>query len=170
MGREYIENWSPRDYRTLQDVSAEIDRIQAADHEGTLQATGNWSPGQIMDHTARLLEGSLDGFDARAPLPIRLLGRFVFKPRLGRSHMKPGIQLPKKAVSVLPAEVVATPDGIARMRSVLTRIQSGEKMMHDSPVLGKMSHEQWELFHCDHCRLHFGFLKLPLDSGQNPHE
>ncbi|MCA9303838.1 MAG: DUF1569 domain-containing protein [Phycisphaerales bacterium] len=161
MSKEYTKNWAPRDYRTLDELSAEIDRIETAHQAGTLTATGNWSPGQIMEHCAKIFDGALDGFEAQAPLPIRLLGRFVFKPRLGKSHMKPGIKLPAKAKSVLPADEVPTEQGIAHMRSVLGRIRSGEKMTHDSPVLGKMTHEQWVLMHLDHCRLHFGFLKFP---------
>jgi len=159
MNKEYTKNWNPRDYRTLDDLGSEIDRIEAAAHAGTLEVTGNWSPGQILQHTAKIFDGALDGFEARAPLPIRLVGRFVFKPKLGKSNMKPGIKLPKKAVSVLPADAVSTEEGIRHMRGVLGRIQGGEKMLHDSPVLGKMTHEQWVLMHLDHCRLHFGFLQ-----------
>ncbi len=154
------ENWHPRDYQSLEDLAAEVDRIEAAYKAGTLQTTGGWSAGQIMQHTAKLMGFSIDGFEASAPLVIRILGTLVFKPLLGRSHMKPGIKLPASARSLLPADEVSTDDGIQAMRTVLGRIENGERMTHKSPVLGKMTHDQWVLLHLDHCRLHFGFLKL----------
>ncbi len=158
------ENWHPRDFSTLDEISERIDRIEDAHRAGTLRTTGGWSAGQIMQHTSKIFLGALDGFDASAPLPIRLIGRFVFKPKLGRSHMKPGIKLPAKAKSILPAEKVSTEDGISAMRGVLGRIAAGERMSFDSPVLGKMTHDQWVLMHLDHCRLHFGFI----DTGDGP--
>lgn len=161
MGREYIKNWAPRDYRTLEDLTDEIDRIEAADRAGTLEAVGNWSPGQIMEHCAKLIRFSIDGFEASAPAPLRWVGILFFKPRLGKSHMKPGIKLPASARSLMPRDEVPTEQGISAIREQLARIEGGEKMTQPSPILGKMSHEQWILLHLDHCRMHFGFLKYP---------
>ena len=33
-----------------------------------------------------------------------------------------------------------------------------QRMKHPSPVLGKLSHEQWEQLHCRHAELHLSFL------------
>ena len=90
---------------------------------------------------------------------IRVLGSTFFKPRLGKSQMKPGIKLPASASMLLPREEVPFDEGLALIRSQLARIDAGEKMTHDSPVLGAMTHEQWVLLHLDHCRMHMGFLK-----------
>jgi hypothetical protein len=164
MGKKNV-NWNPRDYGTLEELAAEVDRFEAAFTAGTLRTTGNWSAGQIMQHTGNLMGYTIDGFDASAPLPIRLFGMLIFKPMLGRSHMRPGIKLPKGARSLLPDDEVSFEDGIGVMRNSLARIQGGERMTQRSPVLGKMKHEQWVLLHLDHCRLHFGFIQLDHPAG-----
>lgn len=154
------DNWCPRDYRSVADLRAELDRFEAAGREGTLRTTGRWDAGEILDHCAKIMRCSFDGFEASAPLALRLFASVVFKPRLGRSNMKPGIKLPKKASSILPSAGVSFDEGLSSMRAQLARIEAGERMTVPSPVLGKMTHEQWLLLHLDHCRLHFGFIQV----------
>jgi len=153
-------NWQPRDFKSLDDLKRALDAIESAHQAGTLRAEGGWSAGQILEHCSRLMKMSLDGFgEVRAPAVIRALGSMLFKPRLGKSHMKPGIKLPSSAAALLPPDEVSVEDGLAALRGQLARIDAGEKMTHASPVLGKMTHEQWVLLHLDHCRMHFGFLR-----------
>ncbi len=154
------DSWTPAVFRTLDELRAELDAIEAAHRAGTLRATGEWSAGQILEHCGKLMGFSFDGFGgACAPWIIRLLGSTFFKPRLGRSQMKPGIKLPKSASVLLPRDAVPFEEGLGLIRSQLARIDAGEKMTHDSPVLGRMTHDQWVLLHLDHCRMHMGFLK-----------
>ena len=159
-------NWHPRDYNSIEDLNAELDRIEASHNAGTLKVTGNWSAGQILDHCSRPMKMAFDGFfdeqgnQVRMPFFIRLLGKLVLKPMLGRSHMKPGIKLPAAASSMLPQDNCSIEEGLSALRSQLTRINNGEKMTQTSPLLGKMRHEQWVLMHLDHCRMHFGFIQI----------
>lgn len=151
--------WSPRDYQSLDELKAELDRFEVAHRADKLATTGGWSAGQILEHCSNLMRFSLDGFDASIPWPVRMLGAMIFKPMLGRSHMKPGIKLPAGAKSLMPRDEVPFEEGLAKMRQQLARIDAGEKMTQPSPVLGKMRHEQWVLLHRDHCRMHFGFIR-----------
>ncbi len=153
------EHWHPRDYKTLDELRAELDRFEAAHAAGTLRTTGDWSAGQIFEHCSKLMRFSIDGFEARAPWLLKLFGSMVFKPMLGRSHMKPGIRLPAKAASLLPGEDVPFDQGMVEIRTQLGRLDAGEQMTRPSPVLGKMTHEKWIKLHLDHCRLHFGFIQ-----------
>jgi hypothetical protein len=152
--------WTPATFRTLDELHAELDAIEAAHLSGTLHTSGKWSAGQILEHCGKLMGFSFDGFGgACAPWYIRVLGSTFFKPRLGKSQMKPGIKLPASAAMLLPRDDVPFEDGMGLIRSQLARIDAGEQMTQDSPVLGKMTHEQWVLLHLDHCRMHLGFLK-----------
>ena len=151
--------WRPRDYKGLDDLRAELDRFEQAHASGTLRTTGAWSAGQILEHCANLMRCSFDGFDARVPWFIKMFGVLIFKPMLGKSHMKPGIKLPAKASSLLPRDEVGFDEGLAKLRAQLKRIDAGELMTQASPVLGKMTHDKWVLLHLDHCRLHFGFIQ-----------
>lgn len=153
--------WNPRDYGSFEDLRTELDRFEAAHRAGTLTTTGNWSAAQILDHCAQPILTGLDGAptDMKLPWYMRLAGRLVFKPMLGRSKMKPGIKLPKGASEWLPDESVGFEAGMGTMRGALDRIERGERMTHDSPLMGPMTHERWTMLNLDHCRLHFGFIR-----------
>lgn len=151
--------WHPRDYRSIEELRTELDRFERAHASGALHTTGKWSAGQILEHCGKLMRFSFDGFEASAPWFIKVFGVCVFKPMLGRSHMKPGIKLPAKASSLLPRDQVSFEEGIMGLRAQLDRIENGERMTHPSPVLGRMRHEQWIKLHLDHCRMHMGFIE-----------
>lgn len=159
MGKNTKANWNPRDYASFDELSSELDRFQAAHDQGTLTTTGNWSAGQILEHCGKLIGYSIDGFEASAPWFIKVFGILVFKPMLGKSHMKPGIKLPAKAASLMPADERSFEDGMKIIRDQIARVKDGAQMIQRSPVLGKMRHDQFVLLHLDHCRLHFGFIK-----------
>lgn len=153
-------DWEPASFRTLDGLKVELDAVEAAERAGTLRTTGGWTAGQILEHCGMLMRFSFDGFGgAKAPWVIRFVGSKFLKPRLGRSQMKPGLKLPKAASMLLPRDEVPFGEGMGLIRSQLSRIDAGEKMEQDSPVLGEMTHEQWVLLHLDHCRMHFGFLR-----------
>ncbi len=157
--------WHPRDYHTFDDIKDELDRFEAAQAAGTLRTTGNWSAGQILEHCAKFIGFSFDGFvdengsSVSFPWYIKVFGVCLFKPMLGKSHLKPGIKLPAKASSMKPAESQSFETGLAKFREQLSRLDAGDKMTQPSPFLGKMRHEQWVLLHLDHCRMHFGFIQ-----------
>jgi hypothetical protein len=90
---------------------------------------------------------------------VRLLGAVLLKPRIGKSHMKPGIRLPGSASALLPREGGSFAEGMGLLRAQLARIEAGERMTRDSPVLERMTHELWLGVHLDHCRLHLGFVR-----------
>ncbi len=157
--------WKPKEIFSIEALKSELDTIEAAHNAGTLRTAGGWTVGQNLEHCTKIMACAFDGFDARAPWPIRVFGRLVFKPmiRNPQGQMKPGIKLPKKASAVLPSEEVSVEEGLALMRAQLARIDAGEKMLQDSPVMGKMTHELWILMHLNHCRLHFGFFDYGLE-------
>lgn len=153
-------DWHPTTYTSVQELKAELDAIEAAERAGTLRTTGAWSAGQILEHCAKFMRMSFDGFgDMKAPVVFRWLGSALLKPRLGKSHMKPGIRLPGSASELLPRDLVSFEEGMGLIRAQIARIDAGERMTRASPILGKMSHDQWVLLHLDHCRLHLGFLR-----------
>lgn len=153
-------DWRPTTYLSIAELRAEMDAIDAAERAGRLRTTGGWTAGQILEHCGKFMRMSFDGFDEmRVPWIIRLVGSAVLKPRIGKSHMKPGIRLPGSATSLLPREGVSFDEGMGVLRAQVSRIEAGERMTRDSPVLGRMTHDRWVLVHLDHCRLHFGFLR-----------
>lgn len=158
--------WNPRNYSNLADLMADLDRMQTAHDNDALTTKGAWTAGQIFDHCAKPMKLAFDGFideqgkQIQMPLLIRLVGKLILKPMLGRSHMKPGIKLPASASSMLPDDSISFEQGMNNLRSQLSRIENGERMTQTSPLLGKMRHDQWIKMHLDHCRMHFGFIHI----------
>ncbi len=141
-------------------VRGDLDRIEAAHRAGTLGHTGNWTPGQILDHCAMTLETGLDGSAIDAGFFGRIMGRLFKKMLLKPGSMRPGFKLPKRMSALEPRPGVTFEQGMARIRRALARIDAGERMTKPSPWLGAMTHQEWVALNANHCQLHFGFLTV----------
>lgn len=152
--------WSPKSFHSIAELSADLDKIEAAHQAGTLSTDGGWTVGQNLMHCGILMKNAYDGFEMNAPAPVRMLCSLFLKPIATKptSQMKPGFKLPKKAKELLPEDSITFEEGLAMMRSQIARIESGEQFSRPSPLLGKMTHEKWINLHLNHCRMHFGYL------------
>ncbi len=149
------------DFRSVADLGRELDRIEEACHSGAVKPTGSWSVGQNCQHVAKFFSFALDGFDAPAPMPIRIIATLLFKKKaIGPGPMPSGIKLPAKASYMLPDPDVSDKDGIAFLRQQIQRIKNGEQFTHPSPIFGKLTHDQWMNIQLKHAAMHLGFLDL----------
>lgn len=145
-------------YAGMDDLLADLDRIEAAHNAGTLRTTGNWSAGQIMKHSAALMEGALDGFKmGPAPWPLRKIARFFFlKKALTGAPPPPGYKTPKNS-GFEPGDA-SFEEGIAALRRVAERVNAGERFTHPSPLFEELTHEQWVTLGLGHASLHTSFI------------
>jgi uncharacterized protein DUF1569 len=152
-------------FDSTQDLCAELDRLETAHNAGTLTTTGNWSPGQIFDHCARVPMMALDGATFKAPLIIRLLFKFPpLKKKMLSIRMPRGIKLRgSSAIALTPDPSLSFEQGLQTLRQQLQRIKDGDLMTLPSPVFGKMTHSQWLSLNQKHCAMHFGFMQYPED-------
>ncbi len=145
-------------FRTLDDCTAEVQRILAADREGTLRARGNWTPGQVMSHVAAWIEYGYDGFPIRRPpFFVRWILRFRLRKML-REGMPRGVRIPGVEEGTTGMEKMATAAAATRLLAALERLRQGEEAKHDSPAFGPMSHEDRIELNLRHAELHLGFL------------
>ncbi len=138
----------------------ELARIEEAHRAGRLTQTGNWTPGENLDHTAKAWEYALDGFpaDMKVSLLMRLLAR-TMKGRMTSGKTLPaGFKLGKDAHAFLPTPNASTEAGLKRLRTVLDRLDAGQRCTHASPAFGAMTHDQWTRLHLAHAQLHLGFI------------
>lgn len=137
-------------YETMADLLAEVESY----HEAPVQSLGKWTPAQNIEHVRLLIHVSHAGTDFTMPLGLRLFARLM-KPRLLRSGLKPGL----KTVELFePRSDITLEEAIAAFREDVQIAAQPGAMSHPSPLLGPMSHEQWEQLHCRHAELHFSFI------------
>lgn len=146
-------------FESIGDLSAEVDRIVAAQHDGHLAANGNWTPGQIFDHLAKFIEFSYEGFPFRAGWPVRAVSyvaKWIAWKRFVDWSLQPGFRIPHAALQ--PDEWADFDVAAARLRAQLDRIRRGEEMTEPSPFEGTITSDQWVYVHLRHAELHLSFL------------
>ncbi|MGP1347626.1 MAG: DUF1569 domain-containing protein [Phycisphaerales bacterium] len=146
-----------------------LNTVEAAHRAGTLRAHGSWTPAQILDHLARFLRATTDGFgDASPPWIIRFIGRKLLRnSALTADKPTPkGLALPGAIGRLLLPE--QSPDFDEAMRTLRERVQQVRSAtdegrnpyIAESPLFGPLTAEQWTLLHLKHFRHHLGFLSI----------
>ncbi len=148
---------------SIDDLSAEVDRVVAAAAAGGVHPLGNWSPAQVLQHIGRLIEMSFDGFpfryDRGISLVTRLLRRLGYRLLLYLAF-RPGFKNPPQAHALEPDALVTLDTAAAYLRGQIDRIRRGEQMTQEAAVEGPYTHDQWLLAHLRHAALHLSFLEL----------
>jgi hypothetical protein len=144
-------------YASFDDVLADAERLLRAG----AATTDNWSLDQILGHLAIAMELSVEGFERKAPWPLRLVGRYVFKPRILKHGMKPGFKLPAEAEK----RSVPSPGGdpaaaLARLERAIQRLKS-DSTRQPHPFFGPMPAAEWDRLHLRHAELHLSFVSEP---------
>ncbi len=140
-------------FTTLEEMLTEAQALAT----GSVRTLGNWSLGQILDHISVWLEFTLDGFPLTIPWYVRWVAR-PFRGYLVRSAMKPGFRWSEReAKLVTPQREISTEEGLAHLRRAVARWRA-EPQRHPSPLLGRLSLEQWEQFQLRHAENHLGFV------------
>lgn len=149
-------------FASMAELSAELDRIEAAHRAGTLRTTGNWSPGQILQHIGKFMKYPIDGFPpGKPPWLLRVIVQMIFKKKATAGALPPtGIKLRGKVVYLLPDDSVSFDGGMAFLREQIARIARGERFTHPSPLFGKLTHEQWLRMQLGHSAMHLGFIQM----------
>ena len=144
-------------FRTLEDVLAEGERLS----QGRVQTVGNWSLGQILDHLATWMEFSIDGVPAHIAWPLRLVLR-PFRKQILRRPMPAGFRWPADAdPRLVPQGPVSDAEGLEHLRRAVARLRAGSDRA-PSPLLGKLTPEEWEQLHLRHAEHHLSFV-LPSE-------
>jgi len=145
-------------YESLEDLLADAERLSKI----PIHTVGKWTYPQILDHLARTMTASLDGFGFKAPGWARLLiAPFVKNSFLTRT-MKPGFNLPRTATALIPASDLTVPAALVNLRKAMTRI-ANEPANAEHPFFGKLASQEWTSLHLRHAELHMSFV-VPDDN------
>ena len=115
---------------------------------------GNWRLERLLTHLATAINGSIDGTSVKAPWFVRLIGPFMKKRFLRK--ISPGFQLPKDIEPGFYPPAASPHEALEMLRTAVARLRN-EKMTARHPVLGKLTHDEWNQLHLRHAELHLSF-------------
>lgn len=148
-------------FDSLDELARDVERLRDAAASGSVEALGNWSLGQATQHLARFMTCSIEGFD-KAPFFLRPVG-MVLQLFQGRRILNrpppPGLRIPH-TLTFFPDAEVEDAAGATELLAVIDRLSQGTRCQQPSPLLGKISHEQWIKLHLRHAELHMSFFKV----------
>lgn len=145
-------------FETLAELDAELDRVRAAHHAGTLRASGNWTPGQILGHLAKWIRWYLDDrFPFAAPGLMRFVGK-LFRNKIINAPFKPGLKFTPKSGDLGGDPAYEFEEGWDRLTDQLDRLRAGETLACTTPLVGPVTHEEGLRIHLNHAALHLSFL------------
>ncbi len=139
-------------FTSLDDIQADVEALDGS----AIRTTGNWTAAQIVQNVTDVITLSVDGFGFKLALPLRVLGRLL-RSRALTKPMRPGFSVPPAMRAMLPSDQLPFEQAVASLRQAIGRTKS-ERMTKASPLLGQMTHEQWEQLHCRHAEMHLSFI------------
>ncbi len=123
---------------------------------GGYRAVGNWNLGQICNHLAIVVRGSVEGVSGRAPWILRkTVGPLVLKRIFAMGQIKAGMPTSEKFV---PGSQLDDRAEAEALRAALGLFTSTTKPLADHPFFGTLSREQWTRLHYMHSAHHLSFL------------
>jgi len=151
--------WRPLDFRTVDEVIAELDRLQSAG----CSPAGNWNLAQACNHLAIFVRGSLDGFTgSRPPWFARLLAPLFMRWMLKNRRMPEGVRI---ADELRPSDGLDEAHEVVELKQLLRRFETNKGPLHQSPFAGDISAETWREMHLIPCAHHLSFLHPAMPEG-----
>ncbi len=138
-------------FDSLDEVLADAEQMASR----PVELLGNWSQGQIYMHVATVMQQSIDGLDFEPPWYLKIIGRLFLKGYTLKKGFPAGFQLPENT-KLRPSET-SVEEGLAALRAGIERLKR-ESTRAISPLLGRMTAEEWNLLHQRHAELHFSFI------------
>lgn len=140
-------------FRTLDDIVADVEMLVAST---TTRTIGNWPLVRLITHLSHTINNSIDGFQSKAPLFVRLIAPFFKGNIINGPKMSPGIRLPKTAEAAAFPEATSPQKALDDLRRAVERTKT-ERMTADHPAFGKMTHDEWNMLHLRHSEMHLSY-------------
>ncbi|MEL6499668.1 MAG: DUF1569 domain-containing protein [Planctomycetota bacterium] len=154
-------------FGTFAELDAELAKLREAHHAGTLRVSGNWTPGQNLGHLAKWMGWYLDGsFPFTAPAAIAVLGK-LFRKQIISKPFKPGLKFKPKTGDLGGDPEYSFEEGWDKLQAQLDRVRAGESLACDTPLVGRVTHDEGTRIQLNHCALHLSFLHYdgkPMDA------
>jgi hypothetical protein len=140
-------------FTRIDEILTDIDRLS----RGKFHTIGNWTFPQIVDHLARAIQASIDGFGFQAPWWARKIVAPLLKNSILTKPMWSGFKLPETAKALMPDSEITLAAAIDKLKQAVARFQQEHKRA-PHPFLGLMPPREYELLHLRHSELHLSFV------------
>ena len=140
-------------FRTMDDIVADAEKLVAS---STTRTIGNWPLAKLIMHLSQTVDNSIDGFQSKAPLMIRLIMPFFKNKLINAKELKPGINLPKATIPDAFPDAGSLQEALDDLRRAVERTKT-ERMTASHPAFGTMTHEEWNTLHLRHSEMHLSF-------------
>lgn len=141
-------------YASLHEFLSEVERLA----NSRICTLGNWTFPQILDHLARTMQCSFEGFGSQAPWLVRKVLAPLVKNSFLTRPMKAGFRLPKRMASaLLPSSEATLPAALEKLRDIVARCEA-EVPTAAHPAFGRLASQEWTSLHLRHAELHMSFV------------
>ena len=139
-------------FARLDEVMPDVERLLQG-----YTTVGRWSLGQICNHLAMAVNGSIDGSPAKAPWLVRtLVAPIVLRKLLKSETMPEGVKVPE---SVLPKPGLDDRAEAEALRAALKRFAEHTGALVDHPFFGPLGRDRWDHLNRIHCAHHLSFAR-----------
>jgi hypothetical protein len=145
-------------FDTIDDVIEEVNRINVAHANETLEVSGQWTAGEILTHLSAWIEYGYQGYPIpSSPWWLRQIMKLMLRSVL-KNGMNPGMKIPGVEGGTVGQEKIPTQEACQRYLIALNRLASNEKVTYPSPAFGTLSQSKRVKLNLRHAELHLGFL------------
>jgi hypothetical protein len=138
-------------FSRLEEIMPDVDRLLAG-----YVPVGNWSLGQVCNHTSGTIRASIEGSEVNAPWLVRkTLGPVIRKRILSTGKIKEGI---KTLESYVPKSGLDDRAEAEALRASIAYYLTHPEPRASHPFFGRMTAEEWDLLHRIHCAHHLSFV------------
>jgi hypothetical protein len=144
----------------LADLTADLNKIEAAHRAGTLKHLGNHPPGSIFFHLSAPMKGSFEGIPHIPPWWLGVLGRLL-KKRILSQPFRPGFALKKHVDDAVWNDKISFDEGLALLREQVRRASAPTAAPNRAhPFFSEMTPTDWQTYYLRHAELHLSFLQF----------
>ncbi len=140
-------------YANLSELEQDAERLASAE----TRTVGKWSKGQIFEHIARTMDGTVDGFSFKFPLPVRLVATLILKRWFLTKGLPTGVKLRKEAATTLIPEEADEVLALTHLKQAIERLKTEPKRA-PSPLFGQLSRAESDQMQLRHAELHMSHL------------
>lgn len=130
---------------------------------------GNWTLGQMCLHLRLTMEANMHGYPrwmTAVGMPLRPILRGFMLPRILAGNSVSGV---RTAGMFVPPRGLDDAEQLRHFQACVHEFEGQAEPLHPHPGFGRMSHEEFGLFHAAHAAHHLSFLiPPPLSDSHDP--